>query len=513
MRFLTRMVLQASILSAVFIGQAMADITAQEAWTKIRTNLIKNGFKLKSSEVQSGNTLSIHDLALSRTLTDVDGSRTGRLSLSLSRLHFIERAGGTVAIIIMDPTPLVVKVENYRDVAAELHLDITHKNLKTSISGHPQDLRYRYAADRLGLTLQRLLIDGIELPNNGVNAAVEISDLKGSTLQSTALYRRISQYVEFGELKYNIKIKPPEEAGDSVRFSGVLANLSFAGNMVLPQNPDWSDLIALFTNGASLDGSWQTGASKSDVAIRNYGSKMAYSTASNSQVGAFSLSQQQLSCDISTTNSELFLQLEEASLPITLSLAEISANLLVPLKRSTKPKTFKLGLNLTDVVASDLLWSLLDAGEVLPRTPLSLGLNISGKVKVLADLWQPDGLDTLYQAEDLPLELYGLSLDELTLSAAGAVLSGAGAFTFDNEDLVTFDGFPRPQGWLEAKISGGDTLIDRLIEIGLLPSSEAIGARMMLGMFTVPGEAKDTLQTTVEITKQGQVIANGQRIR
>jgi hypothetical protein len=36
---------------------------------------------------------------------------------------------------------------------------------------------------------------------------------------------------------------------------------------------------------------------------------------------------------------------------------------------------------------------------------------------------------------------------------------------------------------------------------------------MMMGMFTVPGVGDDVLDTVLEVTKKGQFLANGQRVR
>ena len=49
--------------------------------------------------------------------------------------------------------------------------------------------------------------------------------------------------------------------------------------------------------------------------------------------------------------------------------------------------------------------------------------------------------------------------------------------------------------------------------MGLLPEDQAMGARMMMGLLAVPGEAPDTLNSKIEINEQGHVLANGQRIQ
>ena len=49
--------------------------------------------------------------------------------------------------------------------------------------------------------------------------------------------------------------------------------------------------------------------------------------------------------------------------------------------------------------------------------------------------------------------------------------------------------------------------------MGLLPEEQAMGARMMMGLFAVPGDQPDSLKSKVEFTQDGQVLANGQRLK
>jgi hypothetical protein len=115
--------------------------------------------------------------------------------------------------------------------------------------------------------------------------------------------------------------------------------------------------------------------------------------------------------------------------------------------------------------------------------------------------------------EEQPGELNALTVKHLQVSAAGAELTGTGDFTFNNEDLTSFDGMPAPAGEANLKLTGANTLIDKLIGMGLMSEGDAMGARMMMGMLAVPGEGEDTLTSKIEISEDGQIHANGQRIK
>ncbi|TAG15734.1 MAG: DUF2125 domain-containing protein, partial [Rhodobacterales bacterium] len=96
--------------------------------------------------------------------------------------------------------------------------------------------------------------------------------------------------------------------------------------------------------------------------------------------------------------------------------------------------------------------------------------------------------------------------------AVGVEVAAKGALTFDNDDLVTFEGVPAPSGNLNITIKGANGLIDNLIAMGLLPADEALMPRMMLGLFARPGAAADELTSVIEF-KDGGLFANGQKLK
>ena len=51
------------------------------------------------------------------------------------------------------------------------------------------------------------------------------------------------------------------------------------------------------------------------------------------------------------------------------------------------------------------------------------------------------------------------------------------------------------------------------IQMGMLPQEQALGARMMMGVFATPGDGDDTLVSKIEVNDQGHVLANGQRLQ
>ena len=130
-------------------------------------------------------------------------------------------------------------------------------------------------------------------------------------------------------------------------------------------------------------------------------------------------------------------------------------------------------------------------------------------MKMIADVFDPQIAATL----DAPAEIEALNINSIVVDAVGAKLDGSGAFTFDNTDTTTYGGMPKPVGAVSVALAGGNALLDKLVAMGLLPEQQAMGARMMMGLFAVPGDAPDTLKSKVEFNEAGQILANGQRIK
>ena len=162
---------------------------------------------------------------------------------------------------------------------------------------------------------------------------------------------------------------------------------------------------------------------------------------------------------------------------------------------------------------SDMLSSIFDPSGTLPHDPATILVDLNGKMRVLVDMFDPNIEEIMMTTDSPPAELHAVTLNNLLVSAAGAELSGAGDFSFDNNDLVTYGGMPAPSGAIDLKLVGANGLMDKLVAMGLIGDQEVMGARMGMGMLAVAGEGEDTLISKIEMTADGQIIANGQRIK
>jgi hypothetical protein len=91
-------------------------------------------------------------------------------------------------------------------------------------------------------------------------------------------------------------------------------------------------------------------------------------------------------------------------------------------------------------------------------------------------------------------------------------VGASGALQIDNSGATTIKGMPAPTGTINIDIKGVSKLIDNLIAMGILPDDQAMGVRMMLGMFTRPGAGPDEVTSVIEF-KDGGLFANGQQLQ
>ncbi len=202
---------------------------------------------------------------------------------------------------------------------------------------------------------------------------------------------------------------------------------------------------------------------------------------------------------------------EYAGIPsVGMSLGENVIRLSMPLVPSDTPRDFAATFTLRDLTLSDTIWDLFDPGAVLPRDPLTAVIDQTGKMRLLVDILNPEaGTDGVAE----PMELNAVTISELELTGGGASLTGTGGFTFDYTDRTTYPGTPKPVGVWEFGLTGANALLDKLIQIGLIPEEQAMGTRMMIGMFARPGDTPDSLVSKIEFTEEGRVVANGMTIR
>ncbi|WP_282092413.1 DUF2125 domain-containing protein [Epibacterium ulvae] len=486
---------------------AAADINAQDVWGDWKSYITGAGYELTATETTSGDTLTVSDISVELSLPDTEAM----LTVTLPAVSFIENGNGTVTVNMTEESLIGFVVDDESE-SAEGEIVYRQDANAMLVSGEPNDMVYDYATSQALLELTSLVVDGVELPEDWLSLSIAMDDVQSRTNMKLDEIRNYVQDYSIAALNYDIQFKIPEENANG-SFTGTVNDLKFTGTSAVPADTDSTDIEALFAAGLSFEGTSSMGSASGSGSMTDGEQSFQFSGQSNGGKADVAVSNQSISYDIIQSEADISVTSSDIPFPISLSLAELGLNVLVPLAQSEEEQDFAFGLTLRDFNVPDLFWSMVDPGNVLPRDPASLVLKLAGKGKVLTDIFDPEALIALEEGDDEPGEINALSLDELLVSAAGATLTGTGDFTFNNDDLDTFDGLPAPSGTANLQLQGANGLLDSLVQMGLLSDSDATGARLMMGLLAVPGDGEDSLKSEIEISENGQIKANGQRIK
>ncbi|PSL21324.1 DUF2125 domain-containing protein [Shimia abyssi] len=500
MNFAKRIAAPSLLASVLLSSTALADIGARDVWESWRSYLGGFGYDISASENTDGNTLNIKDFTLGMKIPEDDGTVT----VEMGGLQFVENGDGTVEVVIPAEMPIhfLVKADGEN---VDGTITVSSKGYSTIVSGTPEEMVYTYNASEIGVALTDLTVDGEVIP--GIVANAIMGGVLGRSSMAVGETVATQQKMSIETLNYTIQGTDPD-GGGSLDVKGGITGIDMDFDGVVPLGDYTEDPQAFFEAGFDIAGGYTLEGSEMTMQFIEDGAagNMSFNTGAgemgmemNNSIMAYSGIVQDVA---------LNMLVPDVPLPIDVSFGEFGYGFEMPLQAGDEPQDFGFGLVLGDLSVSEMLWSMVDPGQVLPHDPATLVLDLSGKATLFADLMTLDE-----DASEVPGELNSLTLNELLLNIAGASVTGTGDFVFDNTDMQSFDGFPRPEGALDLNITGVNALMDKLVEMGLLPEEQAMGARMMMSMFSVPGEGEDTLTSTIEVNEQGHVLANGQRLK
>lgn len=500
-----------AMATSVMATSVMADVTASDVWNGYRAVSQSIGLDIDAIQIQNGNTTTLRDLKISGVFPFDMGS----ISIFTDGFDLVENTDGTVDIKLPDTLPIAVAMSlpDNRFVTANLEMQST--GYTTQASGDPDNYTITYAIEKVQLRL----VD-ITLPDT-MAADIEFTsttaNIVGTTTYKTGDMVRVSQQFTSGTSALDGRFtgQDPEAVETTTTFSMQLLGSQTDSNMVLPLTGiDLLNLSDHLRDGMSFH-TTSTGAS---IATRNHVTSRGETvsdekTFAESSDTTMSASQNGLKLDSVFTNYVIDYILKELPFPIRLTLAKAGGSVEMPLLKSDAEQDVSYAAALEGVTMGEDLWAMFDPTGVLPRDPANLNLDLSGTGHLFMDLLDFKSIIPAVKEDDKIAEPASITINALDFAAIGAKLAGSGVFTFDNDDYVTFDGIPAPTGTATVHFAGVNTLIDQLISIELLDSDAALGLRMGLGLFTVIGAEKDTLISEIEITPQGQIRANGKRLK
>ncbi len=494
---------------ALAAGPSLADVTADDVWADWKSYMEGFGYTLTASERLDGSTLTISNLAMTYLLPEGEGSFTTKLP----NLIFTETGSGSVNVTLPTEMPLEFDMKPPQGDSAKGVLMVTQQNPVMVVSGDPTDMTYTSSSDALTVTLASLEVDGSEISTEQFDMNVTLEDLSAVTRMEIGDVRGYTQNMSMGALTYSILFDIPDgpDAGN-LDLKGSMNGATFSGTGKIPTNTDVNDVNAMLDAGFAIDGGFSFDAGETRVNAVTPDGPFAATSTSEGGSARVVMGDDGLTYDAQQTNLVVSAQqIPQFPFPVSFEMGKSAFNLTMPLRAKDSEQDFAFGLTLGDFSVSEVIWNLFDPAAQLPRDPATIALDLTGKAKVLLNFMDPEQA-ILLENGTAPGELNALNINSILLSAAGAEVSGNGAFTFDNSDTTTFDGMPKPEGALDVRVSGANGLMDTLVSMGLLPQEQVLGARMMMGLFGVQ-QGDDVLTSKIEVNPEGHVLANGQRLR
>jgi hypothetical protein len=500
-----------AICLSLFATTAAADLKAQDVWGDWRAYIEGMGYAVAATEKANGDTLAVNDIIV----TSIATADTGPMTIRLGSFQFVSNRDGSVDLVMPSSMPMTIDIAAQGlNPATQVELLYTQSGQQMTARGDAAALAYDYSADTFGLALTSLTVDGDAMSSDTARFSLNGSALTSMTNVTVADQRNYAQNMQIGSVVYDMFFKEPKGV-EAMSINSTLNDLSFSGSSTLPKDalPMTQDLTPMLAAGFAFDGAFDANGTETLVEITSEDGTSKLKTGSASSTLAVAMGADGIQYDVSADQVQMGGQLAGLPFPLFVEMAKYGVALRAPVTKSDDPQDFKLAFNMTEFTMSDIIWALFDASGQLPRDPATIALDLSGKAKLLVDGLSSKNAQEIAATGAAPAEVNALKIDRLLVDALGAKVEATGDITFDNTDTTTMAGFPKPVGDININIAGANGLMDKLTAMGMLPAQQATGARMMMGMFAVPGSAPDTLQSKIEFNEAGQILANGQRIK
>ena len=487
-------------------GTAVADVTAAQVWENWQalTGSYGQTFNV-GSETMSGDTLTIKDLAIDFAMSD--GASKG----TIDELVFKEMGDGTVMFTMSPEYRISVTSAVPDGEAIDIDMAVVHSGLVMLASGTPDNIAYDFTAESISMEMGPFMTnDGNDLK---MDMDFTINQIDGRYDTEIGAFNTTDSKLSAANATFSLLMTEPDE-GTVVKMNGVYSDLAMDAIATLPTEIDTKNPMWMFGTETDMTGSFSTGSTTFSMAVEDGSDSFQVIGGSGASNLDFSIQNGTIAYGGSAMDTIYSIASPQLPLPsLNLGIKETVFEFAMPMLKSDEPNDMKIVTKLVGLSVDENLWAMIDPGRMLSHDPATLVFDITAGVNWLIDLTDTKAMEMAEENGETPIEVHTADINEINLTIAGAEVSASGAFEFDNTDMVTFDGIPAPSGSLDVSIDGVNGLIDTLIQMGLLPEEQAMGARMMMAMFSKPGEGEDSLVSTIEVTKEGSVLANGQRLR
>ena len=505
---LSRLAGGTAILLAFGTTVARADVTPEAVWQNWQDNAVAMGQTMTAaSATRDGDTLLVEGIEISTTDPKVTVAGT------IDEISFADNGDGTVEITMSDSFDIDMTFPADAAVAGSTPTTVTitvaNPGLVTTASGTAAATSYEFEGPSLSVTLTS--IEGVDAAKVDATAEVTMTGISGSYLvEGEGEARAVASDFAAASLALNLAGKDTT-SGSDVKITAAMADVagSTTGNFLGAEM--MKDMSAALKAGFSIDLAFAYGLTSYDVSVLDAGAPT--SIKGGAAGGEFTFGMNGTRMEYASTGNGINIAISSPDIPfpeVKLSYAESATHFLMPIAKSDAPADFVALVKIVDLAISEEIWGMIDPGAALPHDPATLVIDSKGTATITTDMMNEAEMTAMGEAP--PGVFNSIDLTELHAKIAGAELTGKGSFTFDNTDMTTFAGVPAPTGTLELVLLGGNTLLDKLVAMGILTEDDAMGARMGVAMLANSDPAADKLTTLLEF-KDKHFFANGQQLQ
>jgi len=516
MSHFSRLFCTTALSAALLPGLANADVTADDVWQNMQDYMATLGGSNTISASRQGDTISVSESTLAYELP----FGIGQLNLDFSGFSITEIGDGTVSVDYSDLVTYGVAVNIKGKGSFSAKLDFTFDEYKTIASGIPGDVTYTWSTNGMNVHARDVKLDRINPPEGGqeeftMNADGKVADMSGvMRVQVAELVKTQSSYsIGKQETSFGFSLN-----GDGVAFIGGAQSVEATSNTFLPRNGmDLMNLAAALRDGLSFEVNSKTIGYHTSQVVEEKGEVVSSQTTRvQEQTAKYALDQTSVRVSGTALDGDIEAPPgKDIPFPVKFHLDSARGGMTLPLLASDDLQDVGYNFDLQGLSISGDLWDMVDPQKTLSRDPMVMEMDLAASVLNKVDWLDFMAVKARFDAGEVPIELHEMKLNTLTLDAVGAKLTGSGSGSFDNSDLESFGGFPKPTGVIDLALRGGNGLLDNLVAMGLMSDEDAMGARMATAVFTAPDPdaGEDALKSRLEMTGEGHILANGQRLQ
>ena len=488
--------LAAPAFALLMSGTAHAALTADQVWQSWKDAGSTVGLTISAAtENNSGGVL---------TLNGVTIAPEGESGMTISNMVLTEQSDGSVTIAPGAEIGAAMSGDT------EGSVKLVHDGLTLTAREADGGLAYDYAAAKLDVvydtTYPGVSFDGSEAPKVTASGSFGFSNLTGTYSDTPGTNRIFGLDIKADTLAYNTSQDDPGmelKQTSTSETQGIELSFDFAlpSTIALAAIATPADFTTALNEGLSLNFTSKQGATKGAVKQENPYLPMDLTINSAGGEGSGMFNKDVFSVKSSAAGLEIESAPGALPVPVKVTSGPIEFNMTSPVIANEAAGDYAFVMKFSQFSVNEEAWALFDPQGALPRDAADIAIDISGKTKI--DVPAMIAASETGGAPVIPAP-ESLNITELGLKVAGAALAGTGAFTFDNSA-----GMPMPLGEANVTVTGANALIDGLIATGLMAEEDAMGARMMMGMFMVPGANPDELTSKIEAKEGFQILVNG----